>query len=158
MCLFCRNILNSFPKDNLIMNICRILFAVDLLLTYPLGLYVTRDTVEKAVFSGKKFSMNRHVLITIALLAATAILGCVTCDLGIIVEITGGIGASLLAYFIPGACWMKVNQIKGTPLSLCQKIPHWISMFFGICLLALTCYSTVYNQINNSYVKECGWV
>jgi sodium-coupled neutral amino acid transporter 11 len=44
------NILNAFPRDLPIITMCRLLFALDMVLTYPLELFIARDTIQMAFF------------------------------------------------------------------------------------------------------------
>lgn len=90
------NILNSFPHDNTVISAARLLFAIDLIATYPLGLYVCRDTIEKSVFAEKAYSRVRHFVLTVLVIASTAVVASVTCDLGVLLQIVGGIASSMV--------------------------------------------------------------
>jgi sodium-coupled neutral amino acid transporter 11 len=89
------NILNSYPLDNTVIIICRFFFGINMMFTYPLQLYVVRDTLQVWFWTGKQFSQLRHVGITVLLVASTLLVSCLTCDLGIIIEITGGVAAAV---------------------------------------------------------------
>ncbi|KAJ3397527.1 2-oxoglutarate dehydrogenase complex E2 component [Lobulomyces angularis] len=132
------NIINAFPADNVIIIICRVLFAIDMMFTYPIGFVVTRDTINKLFFKNKAFNLYRHIFLSALILAITVTVGCVTCDLGLIIDITGGVTASIVAFIIPSACFLKVKKIKKVKSSLFQKIVHITCIIFGCLLIILT--------------------
>jgi sodium-coupled neutral amino acid transporter 11 len=55
----------------------------------------------------------RHFLITFFLVASTVVVGLTTCELGMILELGGGLGGSFIAFIIPGGLWIKANKIAG---------------------------------------------
>ncbi|KAL3898818.1 MAG: hypothetical protein SGCHY_002480 [Lobulomycetales sp.] len=132
------NILNSFPRDIGIITVCRLIFALDMFFTYPLELFIARDTIEQAFFRKFSESKTRHVVITFLLVASTVAVGLTTCELGMILELGGGIAGSFIAFVIPAAIWIKSHSISGEPLSRKSQIMYGMVIMFGILLMVTT--------------------
>lgn len=164
------NILNAFPKGDTIIVICRVLFAIDLFFTYPLEgfcsfntAFIIRDTIEKGIFGhyGLEFSPIRHYAITALIVFSTCITACFTCDLGLIIELTGGIGASMLAFIIPSACLIKTcydrAQQGGKAMEKKSLIFHSIFILFGFALMIMTIVTNVEDSFIAKAPKQCGF-
>ncbi|KAJ3378562.1 hypothetical protein HDU92_007310 [Lobulomyces angularis] len=152
------NILNSFPVDNTIISFCRFLFAFDMFFTYPLELFIARDTIQQALFRTPNISKENHLIFTILILLSTIIVGCSTCQLGMILELSGGVTASVIAFILPSACWLKVNSIIGIKLGIKERIAHLSLITFGFAVMILTFLMTIYEGFNeNNPKKQCNW-
>ncbi|KAI3638946.1 hypothetical protein MIR68_003444 [Amoeboaphelidium protococcarum] len=96
------NILNNFSQDDSVINFARILFALNMFTTFPLECFVCREVIENFYFSGHgKTSPKMHLAITSALAFTAMTISLVTCNLGYVVELTGSIAATVLAYILP---------------------------------------------------------
>jgi len=87
----------------------------------------TLQVVEQFFFSHESFSLQRHVFFTTTILLASMlgtyffllhqcpslltllIVALITCDLGIMLELTGGVSATALAFIFPAACYLKLT-------------------------------------------------
>ncbi len=65
------NILNNFPNDDLIINIARLCFGLNMFTTSPLEAFVCREVIEELFFEGEPFSWRRHIGVTTILVFAT---------------------------------------------------------------------------------------
>lgn len=69
-------------------NIARILFAITIMLTYPIECFVVREVLENAIWSGKApDTRSHHILITVAIVATCFIFSTFTDCLGIVLEL-----------------------------------------------------------------------
>ncbi|KAJ1992515.1 hypothetical protein H4R33_000971 [Dimargaris cristalligena] len=91
------------------------------------------------------FSMTRHVGVTTAMVLATLFVALSVCDLGIIIELTGGVSATALAFILPAACHLKLGS---GPLLTRAKLPLWLLLGFGICVLFLSPTLAIYRFIH----------
>ncbi len=57
-----------------------------------------------------------------------------TCDLGVTLEITGGISATALAYIFPAACFLKLSGAR----DLRTTLPSYVCAAFGVVVLVLS--------------------
>lgn len=94
------NILNNFPTDDTMINIARLCFGLNMFTTSPLEAFVCREVIETLYFGDKPFSYRRHVIITTVITFSTMLVSLTTCDLGIVLEITGGLSATALAFLV----------------------------------------------------------
>ncbi|KAJ2352213.1 hypothetical protein GGH92_001388, partial [Coemansia sp. RSA 2673] len=131
------NILNNFPQDNLLINIARFLFALNMITTFPMETLVAREVIESLAFRDREFSMRRHVWITTALCAAGLAIGETVCNLGVLLELTGGMSASFLAFILPSACFIKLSY-SSTPLYSRKLLGHWLCIIFGVTVMLLS--------------------
>ncbi|RKP33837.1 transmembrane amino acid transporter protein-domain-containing protein [Dimargaris cristalligena] len=150
------NILNNFPDNNLLINIARFCFGFNMITTFPMELLVAREVIDGYVslYSQPKsasnhtevpFSMTRHVGVTTAMVLATLFVALSVCDLGIIIELTGGVSATALAFILPAACHLKLGS---GPLLTRAKLPLWLLLGFGICVLFLSPTLAIYRFIH----------
>ncbi|KAF8954732.1 hypothetical protein BGZ46_002836 [Entomortierella lignicola] len=131
------NILNNFPSDNFIINIARFCFGVNMFTTLPLEAFVCREVIETYYFPGKPFSFKRHVIITTGLVGVALLIALLTCDLGFVLEVTGGFSATALAFILPPLCYLK---LASGPIWTLKKLPHGTCLVFGIAVMILSTF------------------
>ncbi|CAO1623606.1 unnamed protein product [Sympodiomycopsis kandeliae] len=102
------NILNNFPEKDTFVNIARFAFGVNMFTTFPLEAFVCREVLETYFFENQ-YSTKLHVIITTSLTLAALIISLLTCDLGIVLELTGGLSATALAFIFPALCFLKLT-------------------------------------------------
>jgi sodium-coupled neutral amino acid transporter 11 len=153
------NIFDSFPDTLLI--ICQILFVVDLMLTYPLESFVLRDTIEQAFYQGREYSRLRHLILTGGIILSTLLVSYSTCDIGMIIDLFGGVAASLLAFVIPSACLLRICFLRakegGDKMRLWSKISHGLLIAGGIGMIFVTIYLFIVELNGEKEAKDCHW-
>ncbi|KAI5286816.1 hypothetical protein KEM52_001854 [Ascosphaera acerosa] len=132
------NVLNNFPPDNLIVNIARLCFGLNMLATLPLEAFVCRSVMETFYFPDEPFNMNRHLIFTTALVLASVALALVTCDLGSVFELIGSTSACALAYILPPMCFIKLSQKPWT-----AKVPAYLCIVFGSVVMVISVVKAV---------------
>ncbi|KAG0053716.1 hypothetical protein BGZ83_000526 [Gryganskiella cystojenkinii] len=131
------NILNNFPKDNFIINIARFCFGVNMFTTLPLETFVCREVIETYYFAGEPFNMKRHFIITTSLVGAALVIALMTCNLGFVLEVTGGFSATALAFILPPLCYLK---LASGSIWTVAKIPHLACLVFGVAVMVLSTF------------------
>ncbi|ORZ14864.1 transmembrane amino acid transporter protein-domain-containing protein [Lobosporangium transversale] len=131
------NILNNFASDNFIINIARFCFGVNMFTTLPLEAFVCREVIETYYFPGLPFSIKRHFIITTGLVGVALFIALLTCNLGFVLEVTGGFSATALAFILPPMCYLKL--VSG-PLWSTKKLPHLMCVGFGIAVMILSTF------------------
>ncbi|RKP10321.1 AAAP amino acid permease, partial [Thamnocephalis sphaerospora] len=148
------NVLNNFPTNNLFINIARLCFGMNMFTTFPLEHFVVREVVE-ALFFPKHVSRLTNLLLTTALVGVSLIIALATCDLGLVMELTGGISATALAFVLPPACYLK---LASGPLMSRKKLPSIVCIIFGVIIMVLSTSFTVIDYFDNtSKRKVCLW-
>ncbi|KAK0537848.1 hypothetical protein OC835_001619 [Tilletia horrida] len=110
------NILNNFPEDDTMVNIARFCFGLNMLTTFPLEAFVAREVLETYFFANE-FDQNRHLIFTSSLVMSSLFVSLLTCDLGIVLELTGGLSATSLAFIFPAICYLKLeSQLSQKPI------------------------------------------
>ncbi|KAI8814266.1 AAAP amino acid permease [Cladochytrium replicatum] len=163
------NILNNFPQDDTLINFSRALFAVNMFLTLPLECFVCREVIYNYFFDNPfKNGMSSdgadphltvpektHWAVTIALVGSATLIALTTCDLGFVLEITGGLAATVLAFIMPPACYLK---LASGPLLTWKKGPAVACVVFGIFVMVLSTSLTVRSFVSNDgHAKSCNW-
>ncbi|KAJ7703184.1 transmembrane amino acid transporter protein-domain-containing protein [Mycena rosella] len=133
------NILNNFSPDDTLINVARFCFGLNMFTTLPLELFVCREVVEQYFFSHESFNMQRHVFFTTVILFASMLVALITCDLGVMLEITGGVSATTLAFIFPATCYLKLTDSK-EPWYSRSKLPAYACATFGIVVMAISLY------------------
>ncbi|KAI0049826.1 amino acid transporter [Auriscalpium vulgare] len=133
------NILNNFSETDTLINVARFCFGLNMFTTLPLELFVCREVIEQYFFSHEPFSMQRHVFFTTAILFASMLLALITCDLGVMLEITGGVSATALAFIFPAACYIKLTG-KDKSWRSRALLPAYVCAAFGAVVMVLSMF------------------
>ncbi|KAI0277633.1 transmembrane amino acid transporter protein-domain-containing protein [Russula aff. rugulosa BPL654] len=128
------NILNNFSPNDTLINIARFSFGLNMFTTLPLELFVCREVIEQFFFSHEAFNMQRHIFFTTVILVSAMFVSLITCDLGVTLEITGGVSATALAYIFPAACFLKLTSSR----DLRTTIPAYVCVSFGALVMVLS--------------------
>lgn len=149
------NLLNNFPRDNVMVNVARFCFGLNMLTTLPLEAFVCREvmlnyfwpsedhTVPGASGKSASYELKRHVLLTTGLVGAALGLSLLTCDLGAVFELIGATSACALAYILPPACFLKLSSTKSKSRWLC-----WACIAFGVGVMVISTIQAVLKLIN----------
>lgn len=70
-------------------------------------------------------------------MTTTIVVALITCDLGVMLEITGGISATALAFIFPAACYIKLVDSKAALISR-KKLPAVICVGFGTFVMVIS--------------------
>ncbi|KAH9453357.1 hypothetical protein Pst134EA_024234 [Puccinia striiformis f. sp. tritici] len=151
------NILNNFPRDDLVINIARVCFGLNMFTTLPLECFVCRETIDTFFYPDEMFNLRRHVIYTTLLVGIGMLLSLWTCDLGVVLELTGGLAASALAYVFPAACQLKLST-KNTSTSILQR-ENWaglLTVFFGLAVMIISTFNSLSKALDpNRIPKVC---
>lgn len=136
------NVLNGFSNLDLVANFARFLFACDMFITYPLELFVARNTINVLIFGKTTVPIPLwfHATITLLLISSTTLIGVLTCDLGFVLDLTGGFAAAVIAFVFPSLCMIKLNN---TSLIARENWAHLACVTFGLAVLVLTTWHTI---------------
>jgi sodium-coupled neutral amino acid transporter 11 len=66
----------------------------------------------------------------------------ITCDLGVTLEITGGVSATALAYIFPAACYLKLSDPKVLWYSR-AKLPATVCLAFGLIAMVVSMFQVL---------------
>ncbi|KAJ5665747.1 uncharacterized protein N7477_008195 [Penicillium maclennaniae] len=132
------NVLNNFPADNILVNIARLCFGLNMLTTLPLEAFVCRSVMTTYYFPDEPFNPNRHLIFTTTLVLTSMVLALVTCDLGSVFELIGATSAAALAYIFPPLCWIKLSSVTRK-----EKIPAYLCVGFGFVVMGVSVVQAV---------------
>ncbi|CED85318.1 amino acid transporter [Phaffia rhodozyma] len=134
------NILNNFPHDDLLINIARLCFGLNMFTTLPLEAFVCREVIE-GYFFDDEFNKKRHIIVTTAIVFSSMAISMMTCDLGVVLELTGGLSATVLAFVFPAICFLKLSD---APSMSRTKFPAWVCAAFGLLVMVLSAGLSLY--------------
>jgi sodium-coupled neutral amino acid transporter 11 len=63
----------------------------------------------------------------------------VTCDLGVMLEITGGLSATALAFIFPAACYLRLIDSKA-PWYSRTRLPAFACVTFGVIVMVISLF------------------
>ncbi|KAJ5502196.1 hypothetical protein N7463_005070 [Penicillium fimorum] len=138
------NVLNNFPSDNIVVNIARFCFGLNMLTTLPLEAFVCRSVMITYYFPDEPHNPVRHVIFTTALVVTAMVLSLITCDLGSVFELIGATSASALAYIFPPLCYIKLSSATRR-----EKIPAYLCICFGVVVMSVSIVQAVVKIIRN---------
>jgi sodium-coupled neutral amino acid transporter 11 len=148
------NILNNYASDSVLMNFARLAFAANMFTTFPLECFVCREVIEHYFFPKQVISYRFHTLVTVSLTLVALAISLTTCDLGVVLEITGCFSATALAYILPPACYLKLAD--GDMLSS-KKIWPLACACFGFLVMIVSTVMALVNAFSNTTKKQCVW-
>ncbi|KAJ8589334.1 amino acid transporter [Rhizopogon salebrosus TDB-379] len=136
------NILNNFSANDTLINVARFCFGLNMFTTLPLELFVCREVIEQYFFAHESYNPQRHVFFTTTILCSSMLLALITCDLGVTLEITGGVSATALAYIFPAACYLKLSDPKVLWYSR-AKLPATVCLAFGLIAMVVSMFQVL---------------
>ncbi|CAN9252182.1 unnamed protein product [Alternaria alternata] len=145
------NVLNNFPNDNLMVNIARLCFGLNMLTTLPLEAFVCREVMNNYWFPEEPYHPNRHLIFTTSLVVSALTLSLLTCDLGVVFELFGATSACALAFILPPLCYMKLSQ-RSSKTYLAGAVAA-----FGCTVMVISIIKTTSKtMMGNSEGAKCG--
>ncbi|KAJ5281513.1 hypothetical protein N7478_006885 [Penicillium angulare] len=127
------NVLNNFPSDNIMVNIARFCFGLNMLTTLPLEAFVCRSVMTTYYFPDEPFNPNRHLIFTTVLVIASMAVALLTSDLGTVFELIGATSAAALAFIFPPLCYLKLSSAPRW-----EKIPAYLCLTFGVVVMLVS--------------------
>ncbi|OCF33462.1 solute carrier family 38 (sodium-coupled neutral amino acid transporter), member 11 [Kwoniella heveanensis CBS 569] len=146
------NILNNFSSDDWLINIARFCFGANMSTTIPLEVYVCREVVEEYFFKSRPFNQQRHVIITSLTIFSTMAIALITCDLGVVLELSGGLSASALAFIFPAGAYYVLSS--GHWYSPRTRLPALLVASFGAVVLVLSCTHSIAEALTGEGNKK----
>ncbi|XP_074039521.1 putative sodium-coupled neutral amino acid transporter 11 isoform X2 [Leptinotarsa decemlineata] len=131
------DLLENYCWDDDLMNVSRLLFSVQILLTFPIECFVTREVIETTIIGrdpNVPMSEKLHYLLTLSIIAITYVISITTYCLGVVLELNGVLAAVPLAYVLPALCYLRLEE----GFVLCRKkIPALGVVIFGLTVAVL---------------------
>lgn len=166
------NVLNNFPTDNVMVNVARLCFGLNMLTTLPLECFVCREVMLTyfhpliEATSGGRTPLGLHVLYTTFLVLGSVLLSLTTCDLGAVFEIIGATSAAALAFSFPPLCWLYLTgrgrKARGESIIGQAWRANWkrwgagLSIMFGVAVAILSTSMAIADMVNgDGEEKEC---
>lgn len=110
------NLLNNYAMDDNLMNVTRMLFAMTMVFTYPMEIFVARHTMHAVVFYGKgPITAKRHYAISLFLWALSVTITMVVEDLGVVLELSGGSSAVYIGFMLPAVMFIRLSKFSALP-------------------------------------------
>lgn len=146
------NVLNNFPDDNILVNIARLFFGLNMLTTLPLEAFVCREVMNNYWFPDEPYHPNRHLIFTTALVVSAMSISLLTCDLGVVFELFGATSACALAYILPPLCYIKLSK-RGPKTYAAMGV-----VVFGCAVMAISLFKTMAKMTSNEPESQakCG--
>lgn len=149
------NVFNSFSYDDTLVNVCRLALSFHIMASYPLQGHVCR-IIPFNLIKGEhsEFTTRQRMIYSTALFVVTTVLAMVLCDLGVIVDMTGGIAAGTLSFVLPGLLWIvtaRRDQVKGKV----KYIPASVLFICGLVLVGYTLVFSIYEAATGHSSAKC---
>ncbi|XP_072392712.1 putative sodium-coupled neutral amino acid transporter 11 [Diabrotica undecimpunctata] len=107
------DLLENYCWDDDLMNVSRLLFSVQILLTYPIECFVTREVIENSILGrdpNVPMSPKVHYILTLGIVITTYLISITTYCLGVVLELNGVLAAVPLAYVLPALCYLRLEE------------------------------------------------
>ncbi|CAN8021180.1 unnamed protein product [Ixodes persulcatus] len=146
------DLLENYCMDDDWANVARLMFTVTIMLTYPIECFVTREVLDNAFFVNR-FPSNlvRHIVMTVLIVLASFAFSTLTDCLGIVLELNGVLAAIPLAYILPAATYLK---LENGPLLSWSKFPALMLAVCGAAVAvcgAVVAFVDIHNGITCSH-------
>jgi sodium-coupled neutral amino acid transporter 11 len=140
------NVLNNFPTDNIMVNVARLCFGLNMLTTLPLECFVCREVMTEYYFPNEPYEPNRHLIFTTSLVISAMTLALLTCDLGIVFELVGATSACALAYILPPLCFLKLTKRRTW-----ETYAAYVCITFGCVVMGISLMQSVGKIIRGEF-------
>jgi solute carrier family 38 (sodium-coupled neutral amino acid transporter), member 11 len=141
------NVLNNFPADNVLVNIARFFFGLNMLTTLPLECFVCREVMNNYWFPDEPYQLKRHLIFSSTLVMGAMGISLLTCDLGAVFELIGATSASVIAYILPPLCYLQLASRSW------RTIPAILCIFFGFTVLTVSLVTAASNLIQSKCLQ-----
>ncbi|XP_064614204.1 putative sodium-coupled neutral amino acid transporter 11 [Liolophura sinensis] len=142
------DLLESYCHRDDLANTGRFLFAVTIMLTYPIECFVTREVVELSLFASRQPSPTlRHIAVTVTIAILAAALSITTDCLGIVLEFNGVLVASPLAFVIPS---ILVIKLRGEPYFSWRNVVPTLVFLFGVFVSVVGTVMAIMNVVQSN--------
>ncbi|CAO3680771.1 hypothetical protein G6F70_007879 [Rhizopus microsporus] len=108
------NLFMNFATDDPIVNIGRFALGISMILTIPMGIFPTREAIQKSLgfeTAKKQPSDVQHYTVTVLLFMVILSIGIAVRSLGTVYSLVGGFSATTLAYIIPAASYLVTRRV-----------------------------------------------
>ena len=150
--------LTNYSTTDEVVNVMRCMFAVAQTLTYPLELFVVRHAVQALFFADqKRFTDQQHLVVTLVLWGSSLAIALNVTDLGVVLELTGGVSAVFIGFVLPPFLHYKMGEFTpviwrnpvGKRWAACKELgPSIYVMCFGIAAMFLTVFTIAQEMIS----------
>ena len=156
------NILDSFSDDSFLINLSRLFFGANMFLTFPIECFVCREVIYEVLYADehrdqsvdyhRRASLQQHVGITSILVFSSMFIALSTCDLGFVLELTGGFAATVLAFILPASCYISLTS---GPWNAQKKYPAIFTVIFGVVVMILSTILTMIKFFTSDSPAQC---
>eukprot|EP01083_Nonionella_stella_P198002 727422_1 len=112
------NILQNYDTMNSVIIAARGIYCITLALTYPCSFFVVRHVCYAMFHHGPGYTsivdapLSKHLLFTLPLFAVNVVMGIFIENLGIVMSVSGSLGAVILAFVLPPMCYLRICQFS----------------------------------------------
>ncbi|OBZ91666.1 putative sodium-coupled neutral amino acid transporter 11 [Choanephora cucurbitarum] len=103
------NLFMNFASDDPIVNIGRFALSISMILTIPMGIFPTREAIQKSLgfeTANKQPTDVQHYVVTVILFGIILGIAIAVQSLGVVYSLVGGFSATTLAYILPAAAYL----------------------------------------------------
>ena len=143
--------MESFPSENSLINVARMLLALTMVFTFPMEQFVARHCLLTILASQKLITSSSSVtalyVTTLFLWGSALAIGASVSNVGIVLEFTGSFAASVLAFIMPGFVILKADSKRLRRKCSFDFLMPIILIVFGTCVMVLGTYSAILDAI-----------
>lgn len=107
------NLFMNFASDDPIVNIGRFALSISMILTIPMGIFPTREAVQKSLgfeTATKQPTNTQHYAVTLLVFTIVLSMGIAVRSLGTVYALVGGFSATTLANIIPSCAYIFTRK------------------------------------------------
>lgn len=139
------DLLENYCMDDNWAQIARIMFAITILLTYPIECFVVREVIQNSHDKLNILSEKAHIILTVCIVVVCYLLSMLTDCLGIVLQLNGVLAAVPLAYVLPAATFLKLHPGR---LMTWEKAPAVALALTGIAAAICGTFLSMMDVLN----------
>lgn len=138
------NFLTNYSYTNELVNVMRCLFAITQILTYPVELFVARHAFHALAYPRQKWTNQQHYVFTLLLWGSSLAIALNVADLGVVLELTGGISAVFIGFVLPPLLHFRLSEYNwriwrnSSKEAIRELLPSIGVLIFGVMVMVLT--------------------
>ncbi|XP_062517824.1 putative sodium-coupled neutral amino acid transporter 11 [Corticium candelabrum] len=149
------DLLRNYCPDDVLLLVTRFLYAITIMLTFPIECFVAREVVSVLYVNirkdGKETKLWFHILVTCGIVGLALGIALPINNLGTVLEFTGCLTATPLAFILPAAGYLKVAD--GRVLSQ-KKLPALFLFLFGLAVMLIGTVLAIIETVDDSRICD----
>ncbi|KAJ3443767.1 transmembrane amino acid transporter protein [Anaeramoeba flamelloides] len=137
------DIIVGYRKQGISIIIARFVLTIMAIVSIPIFIFVTRESINVLFFKNKPFSWKRHILLTVAFCMIITTLSLTLPEVQFISALTGSTASIITVFIGPGFLWYHLERNKKRKK---HQILGLVYIIFGLAVMFISTTAVIYGH------------